>query len=260
MSWPYHAGMDESVEIQRLSEGEKECLRRFARQQTAKEMALDLGITHHAVEKRLKHARTKLGVHTSREAARILAMAEGYDQAVSGPPDLASHLVAKQGRHSHAKTYGVVTMSILAAATLAFALQASGAEGSYGALPGSGAGPETGYRGVSPEDMIRPSEAEIAVITQATFDYLDEDKSGFLEGRESPVSPPANPQPVQASEGEEIRPMTPKQATEGFYAQADSNGDGRVSYPEYHEWARVPLERFGIPGEWQENLQPTPNS
>ena len=52
--------MDNSFDLDRLTGGEKECLRRFLRHQTAKEIALDLGISHHAVEKRLKMARVKL--------------------------------------------------------------------------------------------------------------------------------------------------------------------------------------------------------
>ncbi len=47
--------------IARLTENEKICLRRRLLPQTAKEMAADLGISPHAVEKRLKMARAKLG-------------------------------------------------------------------------------------------------------------------------------------------------------------------------------------------------------
>ena len=43
--------------LARLTDNEKECLRRRLLQQTAKEMALDLGVSPHAVEKRLKMAR-----------------------------------------------------------------------------------------------------------------------------------------------------------------------------------------------------------
>jgi DNA-binding CsgD family transcriptional regulator len=42
--------------IARLTDNEKECLRRRLRPQTAKEMAIDLGISPYAVEKRLKMA------------------------------------------------------------------------------------------------------------------------------------------------------------------------------------------------------------
>lgn len=49
--------------LARLTLNEKECLRRRLLHQTAKEMALDLGISPHAVEKRLKMARTKRACH-----------------------------------------------------------------------------------------------------------------------------------------------------------------------------------------------------
>ncbi|MEO0451810.1 MAG: DNA-directed RNA polymerase subunit beta', partial [Pseudomonadota bacterium] len=38
--------------------------------------------------------------------------------------------------------------------------------------------------------------------------------------------------------GTEKRLMTQKEATDSFYALADTDGDGRVSYAEYHAWSR----------------------
>jgi len=51
-------------------------LRLFMERKTAKQIALELGITPKAVELRLKGAREALGVASSAEAARILAAAE----------------------------------------------------------------------------------------------------------------------------------------------------------------------------------------
>jgi DNA-binding CsgD family transcriptional regulator len=65
------------IALARLTANEKECLRRRLLPQTAKEMASDLGISPHAVEKRLKMARAKLGVSSSLAAARLLAASEG---------------------------------------------------------------------------------------------------------------------------------------------------------------------------------------
>lgn len=48
--------------IKRLTPAERECLRRCLEHQTAKQMAIDLGVSAHAVEKRLKMARAKLGL------------------------------------------------------------------------------------------------------------------------------------------------------------------------------------------------------
>src|SRR5688572_20585546 len=76
--------------LARLTDNEKECLRRRLRQQTAKEMALELGVSPHAVEKRLKMARAKLGLSSSLEAARLLAASDGYQQTGSQSADLDS--------------------------------------------------------------------------------------------------------------------------------------------------------------------------
>jgi DNA-binding CsgD family transcriptional regulator len=77
-----HRSMDGRESLSRLTEREKVCLRQWLQHKSAKEIAVDLGISHHAVEKRLKMARTKLGATSSLQAARMLGEAEGYGQAV----------------------------------------------------------------------------------------------------------------------------------------------------------------------------------
>lgn len=62
--------------IARLTEAQRVALRLFMERKTAKQIALELGITPKAVELRLKGARDALGVSTSAEAARLLATAE----------------------------------------------------------------------------------------------------------------------------------------------------------------------------------------
>ena len=62
--------------IARLTEAQRVALRLFMERKTAKQIALELGITPKAVELRLKGAREALGVASSAEAARILAAAE----------------------------------------------------------------------------------------------------------------------------------------------------------------------------------------
>lgn len=64
----------------------------MAAAKSAKEIAVDLGISHHAVEKRLKMARTKLGATSSLEAARMLGEAERYGQAVPQSPGMRASL------------------------------------------------------------------------------------------------------------------------------------------------------------------------
>ena len=60
----------------RLTEAQRVALRHFMERKTAKQIAIELGITPKAVELRLKGARDALGVATSAEAARILAAVE----------------------------------------------------------------------------------------------------------------------------------------------------------------------------------------
>src|SRR5688500_12457442 len=112
--------------LARLTDNEKECLRRRLQQQTAKEMALELGVSPHAVEKRLKMARAKLGLSSSLEAARLLVASEGYRQTGPYAPDL-DKLREPGDRWFHRPlTQGALAMSILAAVLLAVAMQGQG--------------------------------------------------------------------------------------------------------------------------------------
>ncbi|MCJ2186046.1 helix-turn-helix domain-containing protein [Novosphingobium beihaiensis] len=62
--------------IEALSEREKETLRLLLGGHDSKSMASDLGLSVHTINERLREARKKLGVSSSREAARRLAEAE----------------------------------------------------------------------------------------------------------------------------------------------------------------------------------------
>jgi DNA-binding CsgD family transcriptional regulator len=63
--------------IENLSERECEVLRLLVRGYDAKSIARDLGLSIHVVNERLRDSRRRLGVSSSREAARILAAHEG---------------------------------------------------------------------------------------------------------------------------------------------------------------------------------------
>jgi DNA-binding CsgD family transcriptional regulator len=109
--------------VSRLTEREKICLRHWLQHKSAKEIAADLGISHHAVEKRLKMARTKLGATSSLEAARMLGRAEGYGQPVPQPPDLASDAPARQSPSHRLALLGVTIMILVGAIAVALFLQ-----------------------------------------------------------------------------------------------------------------------------------------
>jgi DNA-binding CsgD family transcriptional regulator len=74
----------------RLSPRQEECLRGVLQLKSAKEIARDLGVSPHAVEKHLRIAREKFGVASSAEAARMFALDHGGgESSQSGVSDLA---------------------------------------------------------------------------------------------------------------------------------------------------------------------------
>jgi DNA-binding CsgD family transcriptional regulator len=137
--------IDESTRaaILRLTAAERECLKRRLSHQTAKQMALDLGISPHAVEKRLKMARAKLGLSSSLEAAQLVESLERSGRLGPCSSDLPSgharsdesgsaaaprNETARITRRQQAYwVSGAMLMSLIAAAALIVGLQSSGA-------------------------------------------------------------------------------------------------------------------------------------
>jgi len=246
--------------IARLTDREKDCLRRWLRHQTAKEMALELGISPHAVEKRLKSARAKLGVTTSLEAARQLAACEGYQRTASQPPDLPAADVSRKDRFTKTTLAGATFMTILFASALALAVSQAGG---FADKPADTPAPESARldRGALPPGRVAPSDAEVILMTQTTFHHVDADNSGYIDGAESPLDPSPGPQPVYRRDengnavptGERVMQNVEEIQAE-FYRTADTNGDGRISYPEFHRWSAPNIVRNGIPAEWQEDM------
>jgi DNA-binding CsgD family transcriptional regulator len=133
--------IDESMlaAILRLTTGERECLKRCLEHQTAKEMALDLGVSPHAVEKRLKMARAKLGMSSSFEAAKLVAAADASNRLVPQSSALSGTNAIVEGVHAahppitrgkrRPSIYvisGAIFMILVAAAALFAWLQPSG--------------------------------------------------------------------------------------------------------------------------------------
>lgn len=71
MTMPTKAALDA------LTEKEKQTLRLIVRGHDAKSVAVTLGLSVHTINERLRDARRKLAVSSSREAARLLLAAEG---------------------------------------------------------------------------------------------------------------------------------------------------------------------------------------
>lgn len=71
--------------VDALSEKEKQTLRLIVRGHDAKSTARSLGLSVHTINERLREARRKMAVSSSREAARILLAAEALDLRAPAP-------------------------------------------------------------------------------------------------------------------------------------------------------------------------------
>lgn len=214
--------------IARLTPKERECLERWLNHATAKEIALDLGVSHHAVEKRLKSARTKLGVATSLDAARMLAEPGSYGRTAYGSPDLAmtepdedTGRTAKVGnsvRRNRWIIIGATGMIIFAAAlTLATGGTADQAATATSAQP-------------TVADMVvidrrSGNSGDAAAALDGVFTRLDKDSSGYLETAELAGSQLR----MMRIAGE---PGSSDKVDNGL-AGFDTDGDGRVSRAEF---------------------------
>ena len=264
-----------SAALERLTENEKVCLKRRLGHQTAKEMALDLGISPHAVEKRLKMARAKLGVSSSLEAGRLLEIWERSQCSGSQTPDLEKGAQAGKTLFTSPLAIGAIAMSLLAATAFVVVSQLSGVVGSEPAATSSGEfvveehfEPEFARRdslaiadGFEPPELVKATPPEILLITQNTFRSLDKDGSGYIEGSESPMVVPADGSPVFTRDEignpvptGEIVHQSEEDLRADFYELADFDGDGRVAFGEYHRWMSPSLARQGIPAAWKEDM------
>ena len=80
-----------------LTEKEKQTLRLIVRGHDAKSTARSLGLSVHTINERLRDARRKLAVSSSREAARLLLAAEGGDVAAPFPQTPADNEMGEDG-------------------------------------------------------------------------------------------------------------------------------------------------------------------
>lgn len=87
----YRGGMSIPPPTEQLTENQRECLRLVLTRHSSKEIAIQLGISESAVNKRLERAVQQLGASSRFAAARILAAAESgpaYDRLTSDPIDV----------------------------------------------------------------------------------------------------------------------------------------------------------------------------
>ena len=232
--------------IGRLTEREREALSGWLEHKTAKEIARDLGVSHHAVEKRLKMARTKLGVSTSLQAARLLAESEGYDLAVAGSPDLPTGTETPHHRFTRPLIMGVSLVIILTAATALLVSQASTTQAAqtYQAMEES----QSGF--LSDYEYVSASQDRVEAYVQQMFDRNDKDSSGFLERGEMQIeviSTRSGGEPTVTNLDDIVKEMSGDEAEAEFFARFDSDGDGRLSPEEYAVPVQPPYLQRGIP-------------
>lgn len=90
--------IDPESPVARLSQGQIECLLLVDRHHSSKEIAVQLGISPHTVDQRIRGALEKLGVERRGEAARLVADAvsadnPAYQRLIHQSPHIDPHVV-----------------------------------------------------------------------------------------------------------------------------------------------------------------------
>lgn len=75
-----------SAHFDRLSDYQRDCLRRTFRHQTSKEIARDLGRSKYAIDQAIERAVRVLGASSRIDAAQALARHEGASDRIAGDP------------------------------------------------------------------------------------------------------------------------------------------------------------------------------
>jgi DNA-binding CsgD family transcriptional regulator len=131
---PRALGVDRSDDLGRLNEAESRVLRLLAEGHTAKSIATELGTTSAAVNERLREARRKTGVGSSRELARLLKAQENRDKGMGvgkarTPVAVSSHSGADFWR-PQTGVYAMLAIFMVAAAGAAALMSQSSAPSS----------------------------------------------------------------------------------------------------------------------------------
>lgn len=152
--------------LETLTDKEKQTLRLILRGHDAKSSARELGLSVHTVNERLREARRKLGVTSSREAARRLLEAEGETPETLGHKALGDVLAAAMadtgpsaprrwvGQRPALVLTGVLAMSLVLAALF---------------LP---APPLSVMPAAAPAPALAAAESEAAGAARAAEDFL----------------------------------------------------------------------------------------
>ena len=224
----------------RLTANEKECLRRRLLPQTAKEMAIDLGISPHAVEKRLKMARTRLGLSSSLQAARLLAE---YERTVPGETDLAHADRSEQAPpRAPAKQWRILLISGVALMSLILA--------ALFALAPTQQQPQTAPPDPAP-GMRKATLDDATAFNREGFAQKDRDHSGFLDPREVSALEPRDRYRDPSLKPAPAPGEPDPDAERKWMPKLDTDRDDRVSEAEYLTYMAPWILLSGVPIGWQ---------
>lgn len=96
------------ADFDRLSDYQRDCLRRTFRHQTSKEIARDLGRSKYAIDQAIERAVRVLGAASRIDAARALADHEGASDRIAGDPIGLAALPGGGPGHAAAAGYGTL--------------------------------------------------------------------------------------------------------------------------------------------------------
>ncbi len=192
--------------IQSLSEREKETLRLLIRGHNAKSIAHSLGLSVHTVNDRLRDARRKLNVSSSREAARRLAESEQWSPYSIGGKELGVAGNAanvrwsglpdhRQGR-GKALTWligGILIMSLIIAAVMIL----SNLAGSNGTVSGTQAATSPASATSSESAALKSALEWVALVDQQRWEQSWGSAGTLFKSQVTAASWAASVQPVR---------------------------------------------------------------
>ena len=233
----------------RLTANEKECLRRRLLPQTAKGMAIDLGISAHAVEKRLKMARTKLGVSSSLAAARLLA-AEQYQSLVPQVSELPGRSDVDNGPRIAGPLTGTRSTPPLFKGfvmLVGFLLISLVAQDASAPVPQS-ASPSVQRMQDAPMRKVGMDEA--AAFIRIGFREKDTDHSEYLDPGEASAMEPRDQERDPSLSAAPPAGSPDPAAERKWMAKLDTDRDGKVSEAEYVSYLMPWILWQGVPANW----------
>ncbi len=204
--------------IEELTDKEKEALQLLLEGHDTKSSASQLGLSVHTINDRLRNARRKLGVSSSREAARILRDAEGAEPAETPKNDahtsfgierdgeMPDTAILTQTKRAEPFRFtwlagGMLIMSILIAAAVLAIVSTSG-DDTTGAAVTSAAATTTASHAAESAESYSVAEKFIASIDAGDWAQSWNDAGEFFQSQASAADWASTVEPVRAPLGE----------------------------------------------------------